>query len=79
MCLSIVRMACLDLEASGLAHATSILSAKSMHVPVPCFTGYVQLFFSLGGLSTVLKSQQRLVYDPCSNLQDPRKISLASW
>ena len=68
MCLSVTQTACSILEASGLAPATGILSVGSMHVPVPRSTGYVWPFLSLGGLSVVLKSQRRLVYDLCSNL-----------
>ena len=62
---------CSSLEASGLAPATGILLIWSTRVPVLHSTGYVQLFLSSGALSLVLKPRQKLVNDPCSNLQDP--------
>ena len=45
------------------------------YTPVPRST-----FLSTGGLSMVLNSRRRLVYDLCSNLRDPGMISLGeTW
>ena len=72
--MSETQMAFSNLEAPGLAAATDILSIGSMHVPVPRSTGYIWPFLSSGGLLMVLKSQQRLVYGPYSNLQERSRI-----